>query len=128
MNSSNYTTKYELSYIQRKDLGIKEVGDNGEYKIKTFGGDVELTVEDDMVYTLDDAIKQGIITCDDILNQCKIDEKYGKCEKAYYSDGGSTEYLYNDYTILKLNTLNGDKDLIIGMHGQIINSYENNKE
>ena len=56
--------------MQRKDLGIKEVFDYGEYKVKTFGGDV---------------------------------------------------------TLLKLNTLDGDKDLIIGMGGQIINSYNKNR-
>ena len=40
--------------------------------------------------------------------------------------------MYNNnqenYTILKLNTLNNEKDLVIGMSGKIIDLYnENNK-
>lgn len=127
LDSSEYEEKFKLHYNQRKDLGIKEIYDNGEYKIKTFGGDVSITMENDMVYTLKDALNQGIITCDDIINQAKKDEKYGICSSGYYKDGGSTEYLYKEYTILKLNTLDGDKDLVIGMQGAIINSYNKNK-
>ena len=127
LESSNYTKKYDLTYVQRKDLGINDIYDNGDYMVKTFGGDVLITIESDMVYNLEDALKQNIITCEDILNQTKIDEKYGICQSDYYSDGGSTEFLYKDYTILKLYTLSGDNDLVIGMQGQIINSYNNNK-
>lgn len=124
ISSSNYEKNFKLSYNQRKDMGIREIYDNGEYKLKTFGGEASVTIEDDMVYKLEDAIEQGVITCEDILNQAKMDEKYGICDENYYQDGGSTEYLYDEYTILKLNTLDGDKDLVIGMTGEIINAYE----
>ena len=71
--------------------------------------------------SLKEALNCKAITVQDILEQAKQDEKYGFCEKAYYSDGGSIEYLYSDYTILKYNTLDGNKDLVIGMQGAIIN-------
>lgn len=132
VETSNYNKKYTLLYKQRKDIGIKNIYDAGEYLVKTFGGDVDITIENDMVYKLEDALDKKIITPEDIINQAKMDLKYGICQKYYYNDGGSIEYSYfgeleNQYTILKLNTLDNDKDLIIGMSGQIINLYNENK-
>lgn len=132
VESSNYSKKYDLSYKQRKDLGIKEVFEVGDYKIKTFGGDVTIIIDGDMVYSLEDALKQNVIIPDDIIAQVKMDVKYGICNKGMYSDGGSVEYCYygepeNQYTILKLNTLDNDKDLIIGMGGQILGLYNKYK-
>lgn len=132
IESSNYSKKFDLYYHQRKDLGISKVYDAEDFSVKTFGGDVLITIEDDMVYNLEDALNKGVITTDDILEQAKIDAKYGVCLEAYYSDGGSTEYKYyntseNQYTILKLNTLEGDKDLVVGMSGKIIDIYNNAK-
>ena len=131
LDSSNYSEKFKLTYSQRKDLGINEIFDYGEYKVKTFGGDVTITIDGDMVYKLEDALNQKIITPDDIVNQAKLDFKYGVCRNLYYEDGGSTEYQYwgkePQYTLLKLNTLDGDRDLIIGMIGQIIDLYNEMK-
>ena len=126
LESSNYEKKFELTYMARKDMGVKKIAeknqfDNLDFGVYTIAGDVSITIEGDMVYPLEDALKQGVIKVQDILEQAKQDEKYGFCEKAYYSDGGSTEYRYAEYTILKYNTLDGNKDLVIGMQGTIIN-------
>lgn len=126
LESSNYEKKFELTYIGRKDMGVKRIAENNQFDNLDFGvytiaGDVSITIEGDMVYSLKEALNCKAITVQDILEQAKQDEKYGFCEKAYYSDGGSIEYLYSDYTILKYNTLDGNKDLVIGMQGAIIN-------
>lgn len=134
LDSSAYTKKFDnLMYSQRKDLGINQIAaknqfDNADFEVYTFGGDVSITVEGNMTYSLEDALNQKIITVQDIIDQAKMDEKYGICETGYYSDGGSTEYLYKDYTILKYNTLDGNKDLVIGMPGQIINQVNKIKQ
>ena len=133
VESSEYSKKYSLTYHQRKDLGIKEIYDAGDYKIKTFGGDVSIILTGgDAVYTLEEALNRKVITPEDILTQVKKDLKYGVCMDGMYSDGGSIEYCYygeidNKYTILKLGTLDGEKDLVIGMGGQILSSYNKNK-
>ena len=133
VESSDYSKKYILTYSQRKDLGIKEIYDAGDYKIKTFGGDVSIIIPGgDAVYTLEDALNRKVITPEDILAQVKKDLKYGVCMDGMYSDGGSIEYCYygesdNQYTILKLGTLDGEKDLVIGMGGPILSSYNKNK-
>ena len=126
LESSNYEKKFELTYMARKDMGVKKIAeknqfDNLDFGVYTIAGDVSITIEEDMVYSLEDALSQGIITVQDILDQAIQDEKYGICERAYSQDGGSTEYRYADYTILKYSTLNGNKDLVIGMQGTILN-------
>ena len=125
LKSSNYTKKFDLVYNQRKDLGKKTIFNTGEYEVKTFGGDVQVVIDGDMVYNLEDALNQQAITSNDILEQAKIDMKYGICEGRFFKDGGSIEYGYNDFTILKLHRGNGDNDLVIGMKGQIIDLYLN---
>lgn len=128
LDSSNYTKQFELNYMPRKDMGIKEVYDNGDYKVKTFAGNVTVCIEQDMVFSLEDALSNKVLTCEQIIEQAKMDERYGICKKGYYSDGGSIEYCYysdiqNQYTILKLNTLDGKKDLVIGFAGPILSKY-----
>ena len=131
--SNNDVQNFKLIYNQRKDLGIKTIidkntSDKYDYSICTFGGDVTITINEDEVYSLEDALSQNIISGEDILEQAKMDKENGLCEEAYYLDGGSTEYYYSDYTILKCDTLDGNKNLYIGMKGEIlsqINKIEN---
>ena len=126
LENSNYEQKFELTYMARKDMGVKKIAeenqfDNLDFGVYTIAGDVSITIEGDMAYTLEDALSKKIITVQDILEQAKQDLKYGFCEEAYYQDSGSREYRYAEYTILKYNTLDGNKDLVIGMQGSIIN-------
>lgn len=123
LESSNYKKEINLNFYQRKDLGIKTISEFGDYdfNILTYGGDVSFTFDTDMVYTFENALKENVVTVDKILEQARIDAEYGICKEGFYSDGGSTEYLYDDYTILKYNALDGRKDLVIGIKGQIIN-------
>lgn len=127
LDSSLYRKIYgDLTYNQRRDLGIEQIAyknqyDNTDYGFYTIGGDVTITVEDDMIYSLEEALKNKILKVEDIMTQAKLDEKYGICDTAYYTDGGSIEYRYKNYTILKYNTLDGNKDLFIGMNAEFIN-------
>ena len=127
LDSSLYVKDYNLTYIKNEDNEIKQIAkinqfDNIDYGLYTFGGDVTITIEQDMVYSLENAINEKKITIQSILDQAKLDEKYGFCDASAYDDGGSIEYRYKDYTILKCNSLDGNKDLIIGMQGSILNN------
>lgn len=127
LDSSLYKKTFDLTYISKKDNKIKQIAktnqfDNIDFGLYTLEGDVTITIEQDMAYSLEDALNKKIISVQNILDQAKLDEKYGICSSSYYKDGGSIEYKYPSYTILKFNTLGGNKDLIIGMSGSIINN------
>ncbi len=112
---NEHDKEFEINYSQRKDQGIEEMAEG----IYTFGGNVTITIEQDMVYELKNALEQNVINVEDILEQAKKDKANGTCETREYDDGGSIEYLYPEYTILKCNELNGNKNVYIGFRGGI---------
>lgn len=114
---------FEMNFIGDDDFEIEEIYDAEDFKIKTLGGDVSITLEGDMVMSLEDALKNGTLSPMDIINKCETDEINGKVKADTIKDGGSKEYYYDDFTVLKLNTLDGDKDLIIGRKGTLISKY-----
>lgn len=113
----------ELNFSQRKDLGLKLVTSYEEIDVYTYGGDVTITLENDMVYELTEVFSE--ISLEDILNRADFDASAGKCQKLTYIDGGSVEYCYDNFTILKLDTLNGFNEFVIGHKGTIINEVTN---
>ena len=130
LDSSNYKKDFELSFHQRKDMGAKKIiGPESSvipigYSVYTVGGDVDITIENDMVYDFEKALKEKVLTVEQILEQAKIDDKYGVCKEGMYRDGGTLEYLYDDYTIIKYNTLDGNEDFVIGPKGNIRNQAD----
>ena len=86
--------------------------------------DNPFTIEDDMVYDFEKALKEKVITVEQILEQAKMDDKYGICREEMYQDGGTLEYLYDDYTIIKYNTIGGNQDFVIGPKGDIRNKVD----
>jgi len=127
VKSSGYSRKFELIYNQRRDLGIYKIFED-DIAIYTYGGDANITIDGDMVYSLQDALENKVITINDILEQLELDEKYNVCsDVGFFSDGGSKEYYYSNYTILKYNKLDGTDDIVIGFRGSIVNSVDLNE-
>ena len=108
----------EVSFEQRKDLGYEKIYHNEElnYDVYTYSGDAKIKLEDGQEYDLKTALAENKV----------------KCQKLSYSDGGSTEYCYDFFTILKLDTLEGFNDVVIGHKGKIItevvNYFRNGKQ
>lgn len=133
VKSENQTKKFAINYIARQDTRVEEIYDTGEYKIKTLGGDVTITIGKNE-YSLKEALQNNIITGNDILSKIKADDERGICIAYTIADGGTRTYKYKDYTVLKLNAIhentNGitrEKDLIIGMRGMDLDIYDRNK-
>lgn len=57
-------------------------------------------------YDLETSLKNNLVTFDDILDKAKKTE--------LYRDGGSVLYQYNLFDIVVCNTMDGNKDIIIG--------------
>lgn len=114
---------YELSFYSKENSDIEEILKLDDYSIKTLGGEVNVTIENGSVFSFRDALFKEMVTPEQILENAKKDVEDGKIKSEIFDDGGSVEYYYDDYTILKLNTLKGDKDMVIGKKGTILNDY-----
>ena len=66
---------------------------------------------------LKDALKDGDITMERIISQAEKDAAAGLITATTFEDGGTKIYQYGTYTILKQNTLDGNKDVYIGPFG-----------
>lgn len=128
LSSAEYYQEFEIKFEQEQDKEVKEIFSKDtlekyDFAIYTFAGDVTI-IKDGKEYDFKQALENKIITIDEILQQGKLDAKYGICEEAYYKDGGSIEYQYPKYTVLKYHSLDGNGDFVIGSTGaagQIIN-------
>ena len=119
-----YNNNFNLIYERRKDLGIDEILKKGEvcnYSVYSFGGNTKIEINGEKL-NLRDAILNNKISIDDIIRKCADDEINKRVETSEYSDGGTTIYKYKDYWIVKCYTLDGNRDIFIGMPNM---SYNN---
>ena len=68
---------------------------------------------DNKTMSLEEALRSGKMTIDGILIKANQDVSDGKIKSETYKDGGTTEWYYNDYNIVKKHTLSGDRDVYI---------------
>jgi ACT domain-containing protein len=119
-------TPSNLEYKQKNDLKIKDIitkdesNDKYDYNVKSYGGDVYITIQGEKI-ELREALLQDKINMNDIIDGAKKDTQNGAIKSEIYKDGGSTIYKYKDYAILKCNRLDGNKDVYIGMPTMDIN-------
>lgn len=116
-----------VSFEPVKEVSYKKIFsvEDKKFDIYTYGGDAKITVENGQVYELDKALINNVVTIDEILNRADFDSEAGKCQKLVYADGGSVEYCYEFFTILKMDTVEGFDDLVIGHKGSLIKEVVN---
>lgn len=104
-----------------------------DYDIYSYNGTVDIII-DNQKMTLREALLTNKITAEEILKKAKKDaNEYKTIYTDTVQDGGSKEYIYNDYTIIKLNAMliprldqdnkliqDYNKDLYIGNPGMEI--------
>lgn len=112
--SSKKLTDFELIFLEENSLGkqkiiSKNIFDKESYDIFSYNGKVEVVI-DNKKYDLKEALKSNKISAQDIVDKAK------KWNNGYseWDDGGSAIYHFENFEILKYNTLSGNKDLYIG--------------
>ena len=90
--------------------------DKYDYTIYGYDGIVNIKIEGKN-YLLKDALLQNKITMDEIIAKANNDFP----NAVSYDDGGSMEYHYEDYTIIKCHTLDGNRDVYIGTKEMTLN-------
>lgn len=100
--------KYKIEIVAKENSGLA-------YDIYSFGiSKIFVRVKNnERRVRLENAIIQGKITMDEILNEAEKDVKSGKAMYDVYQDGGTRIYVYEDYTIIKANRLDGNKNVYI---------------
>lgn len=84
-----------------------------DYTIYAYDGSVNIKI-DDKEYHLKEALLENKITMEEIIEKANKDAKDEKIKVEMYKDGGSMEYHYESYTIIKCHTLGGNRDVYIG--------------
>lgn len=102
--------------IKEKILNNKELNADGtDYNLYYYClKEVNVRV-DNKVLTLEEALKSGKITLDGIIAKANNDLDNKIIEGDMCKDGGSMIYKYDTYTIIKNHTLEGNRDIYIGI-------------
>ena len=121
------TVKESTNKDKKKILNNKDLYDiNPEYNLYYFGLEEVYVNVNNKNMTLENALKSGYLTLDGIIQKANKDmgeampansdqnmvKKYPRAD--YCNDGGTIEYHYEDYTIIKLHRLDGNRDMYIG--------------
>ena len=94
----------------------KSETDKYNYSIYAYEGSVNIVI-DEQEYTLREALLGNKITMEEIIAKANKDIP----DAITYDDGGSVEYHYENYTIIKFHTLDGNRDVYIGTKNMTIN-------
>jgi len=86
---------------------------NSDYDLYYVGFEEVNIVIDNKTMSLEEALRTGKMTIDGILAKANQDVSDGKIKSDMIKDGGTTEWYYDDYNIVKKHTLNGDRDVYI---------------
>ena len=108
---------FELIYESENDEEIHKILAKGEiegldYKVCTYGGNVKIKIGDETL-DLREAFLLNKITPIDIINKVTNEKTEEEIILNMYQDGGTVVYKYDNYCIIKFNTLSGNKDLYI---------------
>lgn len=91
-----------------------------DYTIYAYDGSVNIRI-DGKEYSLKDALLESKITMEEIIQKANKDLDNNKITGDMYKDGGSMIYRYDTYTIIKCHTIEGNRDVYIGIKEMTLN-------
>lgn len=126
-NTQEYTTvmleaksDYELTVTLTKDEMISRIDNKEFFKKNGYHVYLYFTVSDTARITIGgnnlligEVLNSGKMSVDKLLQKAEEDAKFGRARMEMLKDGGTKIYEYDAYTIIKRNTTDGNKDLII---------------
>lgn len=145
INNSVSVKEFQFGFLLSKTpkvikvLNNNEINENNEkYNLYYYGfAEINIILDENDVMPLKEALLSGKITLEEIIEKAnkdveKTEERYSEFEEYQsmlqiypysdmYKDGGSKMYYYEEYNILKCNTLSGNKDIYIGISEMKIN-------
>lgn len=84
-----------------------------DYNVYEYNCDINIDVDGEEM-SLKEALLKYPNLANEIIAQANYDLSNEKIKGDMYKDGGSMIYYYNDYTIIKMHTIGGNRDIYIG--------------
>ena len=97
---------------------------NSDFDLYYYGLDEVNIFVDNKTMSLEEALKSGKMTIDGILAKANQDVSNGIIKEERYKDGGTAEWYYEDYTIIKRHSLDGNRDVYIGIPEMRLNNIK----
>ena len=88
---------------------------NSDFDLYYYGLEEVNIFVDNKTMSLEEALRSGKMTIDGLLVKANKDVSNGLIKEARANDGGSVEFFYDTYTIIKCHTLDGNRDVYIGI-------------
>ncbi len=111
---------YELMVTLTKDEMVSRIDNEEFFKKNGYHVYLYFIVSDTARITIGgknlpigEAINSGVMSINKLLQKAEEDVKLDRARMELLKDGGTKIYKYNAYTIIKRNTTDGNKDLII---------------
>lgn len=123
---NNYETNFILEINKSKEKKVKkitqdELDNKYDYDIYYYGLEsVNIEINDEKI-DLKEALLTDKITMEKIIEQAEKDSKIKIIGSDMYKDGGTMIYFYGTYTIIKSYSLDGNKDVYIGIPEMTLN-------
>ena len=95
---------------------------NSDFNLYYYGLEEVNIFVDNKTMSLEKALRSGKMTIDGILAKANQDVSNGVINEEIYKDGGTTEWYYKDYTIIKRHSLDGNRDVYIGIPEMRLNN------
>lgn len=123
--------KFEIRIYDKQpqsDTKIHKILDKGEttkydYNIYSYQVSVNILINGKEM-SLRDALLNNKITMNEIIAKANNDLRENKIKGDMYRDGGSMEYRYENYTIVKFHRLDGKRDVYIGTKDMRLNDVD----
>lgn len=124
-NNNNIADSFEIIFKDKKPTdsynNVYAILDKSEtnkydYSIYAYMGSVNIKI-DGTKYSLKEALIEDKITMEEIITKANKDIP----NALVYKDGGSQEYHYENYTIIKCHTEDGNRDVYIGTKDMTLN-------
>lgn len=120
---------FEISIVKSETKESKKILNNRElykhnsdYNLYYYGvEEVNVTV-DNKTMKLEDALRSGKITIDKIVSNANRDLNEGKITGDMYKEGGTMEYHYENFAVIKSHSLDGNRDVYIGIPEMRLNN------
>lgn len=97
---------------------------NSEFDLYYYGLEEVNIFVDNKTMSLEEALRTGKMTIDGILAKANNDVSNGTIKEERYKDGGTAEWYYEDYTIIKRHSLDGNRDVYIGIPEMRLNNIK----